>query len=85
MISKPVIRVVPAVFGRGNLETLEAAVRMIDPDTGEEFFSVSSQHAEALIASIRRAVADAELRMAEIEARPLEERRLIATPAEGRA
>lgn len=85
MAPTPVIRVVPAVFGRGTLENLEAAVRMIDPDTGEEFFSISVQHAEALIASIRRAAGEAEVRLVDLAAKSIEERRLIATPVEGRA
>lgn len=79
------IRVCPAVYGRGNLETLEAAIRIIDPDTGQEFFSMNARDAEPLIAAIRKAAGDAEARVAELAHTSIEERRLIASPAEGRA
>lgn len=85
MATIPVVRVVPAVFGRGNLENLEAAIRIIDPDSGDEFFSIGVQHVEALIASIRRSAGDAETFMTEIAGKSLEERHMLAKPVEGRA
>lgn len=83
------IRVVPAVLQRAGSDTIIPAIRFVDPDVkdqaGAEFFSVSVEHLEGLLAGIHRAAADASARAEQLRTASPEDLALLKTPSGGQA
>lgn len=83
------IRVVPAVLQRAGSDKIIPTIRFVDPDVqdkaGAEFFSVSVENLEGLLAGIHRAAADASARAEQLRTATPDELALLKAPSGGQA
>ncbi|MND22343.1 hypothetical protein D3C80_127200 [compost metagenome] len=89
-MAKLSIRVVPAVFHAKSSGAFIPSVRFVDPDLqaeddGREFFTVDAKHLEAMIASMRKAAAEATARADQLRNAEPEDKALLLATAGGRA
>ena len=88
-MSKLSIRVVPAVFHAKGSGAFIPSVRFVDPDQtdddGGEFFTVDAKYLEDMIASMRKAAAEATERADQLRTAEPEDKALLMATAGGRA
>lgn len=78
------IRIMPALWTPKGGEPV-AVVRFIDPADGSEFFMISVEHGEAMIASIRASMKVAGECAETVSGYDPEAKALLVAPTEGRA